>query len=119
MKNHPKINCQNDYMAFLDLKVFWPKVNESLIVRCFRCVEEVGLLRRVDNCLKRVKLVSPPAGTKGTSQPDEDSRPLLVLPDLRVTGGGIGGAEGDLVAIFIYMSLIWQTVIWPTVQSCC
>ena len=50
------------------------KLGELTVLCCFREGENlglVGLLRRVDSCLKRVKLEPSPAGTKGTWQPED------------------------------------------------
>ena len=52
----------------------------------------------MESCLKRVKLVPPPAGTKGTSHPEDScvERLPLRLPDRKVSDdGGGGGADGD------------------------
>ena len=52
----------------------------------------------MESCLKRVKLVPPPAGTKGTSHPEDScvERLPLRLPERIVSDdAGKGGADGD------------------------
>lgn len=58
-----------------------------------------GLL--VESCLNRVKLVPPPAGTKGTSHPVDSCVAFLSLrlPCDLTTGGGAEAEAGDLGGI--------------------
>ena len=58
-----------DEVSFSSLKAA-PKLGELTVLCFWFPVPVEPSFRRVDNCLKRVKLVPPPAGTKGTSHPD-------------------------------------------------